>query len=188
MSDYWIDKPDQTIQKIVSATFPSYKGRKFRLSTNIPSRIDSYWSGGSRDSFVFYELNSGQVLDVHSNHPIFEAGRPRDLESLPAGVVLVKRSIFCGKDMGIVIYANINDLTPMIPAKVELSENEKIVLQHTKSLKSSYAGIKNYRFHEAHRKTKITIEEWDEAKQSLINRKLLNRAGAITASGRNAIR
>lgn len=187
MSTHHIEKPDATVRKIVNATFPSYKGRKFKLSTDIPSRLNSYWNGGSRDYFSFYELSTGKVLDVGSNHPFFEAGKPRDLEELPPGIVIVKHSIFCGKDMGITIYANASDLAPMIPPKAELTPHEKVVLKYTRSLKSSYAGIKNYRFHEAKRKTGIKLDEWEAAKAALIEKKLLNKRGAITAAGRNAI-
>jgi hypothetical protein len=186
MSTHWIDKPDETIRKIVNSTFPSYRGKKFKLSTDVPSRLDSYWDEGSRDYFSFYELSTSKVLDVGSNHPFFEAGKPRDLESLPPGVVIVKHSIFCGKDMGITIYANAGDLAPLLPEKLELTPHEKTVLEYTRTYKSSYAGISNYRFHEAHRSTGIKSDEWEAAKEQLIEKKLLNKAGAITPAGRNA--
>jgi len=132
-------------------------------------------------------LSTGKVLDVDSNHPFFEAGKPRDLEELPPGIVIVKHSIFCGKDTGITIYANANDLTPMLPEKTELTPHEKTVLEYTKSYKPSYAGIKNFRWHEANRDTKISLNEWETAKTKLIERKLLNKRGAITPAGRNAL-
>lgn len=184
---HWIDKPDETIRKIISATFPEYKGKKIKISADVPSRLDSYWSGGSRDFYGFYELSTSKTYDVDSNHPFFEANRPRSLENLPPGIVLVKHSIFCGKDMGITIYANKEDLVPMIPEKVELTPHEKIVLEYTYGYKSSYAGIKNYRWHEANSRHGILLSEWEDAKASLIEKKLLNKAGAITPAGRNAI-
>ena len=46
--------------------------------------------------------------------------------------------------------------------------------------------INNYRFHEANRETGIDSGSWASAKAALIGRKLLNRAGAITVSGKNA--
>jgi len=187
MATHHIDKPDEMIRKIVSAAFPSYTGRKFKLSTDVPKNLTSYWSGGSRDYYCFYELSTGKVLDVESNHPFFEANRPRHLEQLPPGVVLVKHSISMGKDMGITIYANTGDLAPMLPEKAEITEDERVVLSYTRSYKSSYAGIKNYRFHEAEQHTGITLERWEKAKTSLITRKLLNKAGAITPAGRNAL-
>jgi len=187
MTTHYIDKPDETIQRIVRATFPSYKGKKFKLSTDVPSRLDSYWEGGSKSSFAFYELATGKQFSVATNHPFFEKNNPRDLEALPPGVVLVKHSIFQGKDMGITIYTNPEQLTPLLPPKQEITENERIVLYYTRSLKPCYAGLSNYRFHEAHRQKGISSEDWESAKQSLINKKLLNKAGAITPAGRNAL-
>ena len=187
MATHHIAKPDETIRKIVLATFPQYKGRTFKLCTNIPSHLTSYWSGGSKDYYCFYELSTGKALEIVSNHPLFEKDRPRDLELLPAGLVLVKNSISMGKDMGITIYVNGADLAPMLPEKAELAEDERTVLSYTRSYKSSYAGIKNYRFVEACNRTGITEERWENAKTSLIARKLLNKRGAITASGKNAL-
>lgn len=187
MATHHIDKPDEMIRRIVSATFPDYGGRKFKLCTDIPKRLSSYWSGGSRDYYCFYELATGKVADVASNHPFFEADRPSYLKQLPSGFLIVKHSISMGKDMGITIYANAGDLTPMLPEKAEVSEDERIVLSYTRAYKSSYAGIKNYRFHEARRHTGITEGRWGTAKNSLISKKLLNKRGAITPSGRNAL-
>jgi hypothetical protein len=109
------------------------------------------------------------------------------LFELPLGIIIVKHSIFMGKDSGITIFANESDLANMLPPKVELSKDEKTVLKYTASYKSSYAGIKNYRWHEANRDLGISLEEWEEAKEKLIEKKMLNKRGAITVSGRNAV-
>ena len=187
MSTFHIDKPDPFLKRIVAATFPRYKGRKFKLSTRIPTSLDSYWYGGSKCSYAFYCLDTGKTFDVHINHPAFEANQPRDLEELPRRIIIVEHSYFCGRDMGITIYANQADLAPLLPEQTELTEDERIVLKYTRSLKPSYNGISNYRFHEAQRSTGITAERWEAAKASLIGIKCLNKAGAITAKGRNAI-
>lgn len=176
-------KPDETIKKIVKAAFPDYNGKKFQLSTSVPTRLDSYWDGGSRNYYVFVELATMKSISLPSNHPLFEPNNPRDLKILPNGIVIVQHTFFCGKDMGITIYANQDQLVPLLPEAQELSRDEKIVLYFTKSYKSSYAGISNYRFHLA--KKYITQENWEIAKQSLISKKLLNKAGAVTPEGRN---
>ena len=183
---YYIDKPDTSIKKIVTIAYPNYNGKKIAISDFIPSNLNSYWDGGSRDYFVFYHLDENKAIPVHSNHPYFEATQPRLLGQLPDRVLLVQHTIFCGKDLGITIYANKTDLQPMLPNNVSVSSNESIVLEYTASLKSSYAGIKNYRYHKAHRQTKINLEQWESAKNQLIIKKLLNKAGAITPAGRNA--
>jgi hypothetical protein len=187
MSTFHIDKPDTFLKKIVAETFPSYTGRKFKLSTDIPSRLDSYWSGGSKDSFAFFCLATGKSAGVRTNHPFFEAGQPSDLDELPNGLILVQHTCFRGRDLGITVYANQADLAQMLPESTELTEDERIVLVYTRSLKSSYNGIKNHRFHSARGEIGITAERWEAAKASLIGIKCLNKAGAITVKGRNAI-
>lgn len=183
---YHVDKPDDTMQQILKSTFPSYHGKKFKLSSCVPSRLDSYWDGGSKDSFCFYHLDQQKAFDIHSNHPAFEPTKPRDLEKLPDRVVLVKHTIFCGKDLGITFYANQNDLVKMLPKKSDVSENEKIVLKYTAHLKNSYGGETNIRFKEASRDTGISQQDWFDCQKSLIDKKLLRKNGSITPNGRNS--
>ena len=187
MSTHHIDKPDAFLMKMIKTCYPSYNGRKFKIDTDTPSQLRSYWAAGSKDNFIFYELATGKIAPVHSNHPFFEADQPTRLKKLPVGFVIVKHSIFCGKDMGITVYGNIENINPLLPAKEELTTDEDAVLYFTRSLKSSYAGIKNYRHHEAQREMGITIERWEIAKTELIKKKLLNKRGAITPAGRNAV-
>lgn len=173
-----ISKLDDFIKKIINTTFPEYKGKKIKISTNIPKRLNTEWSCGSKEYYAFYELATGKQFVINNT---------MNLDLLPSGVILVEHSIFCGKDMGITIYANSEQLAPLLPQNQEISENERIVLYYTRNLKSSYNGIKNFRFHEAHCEKGISQQDWDNAKQSLIEKKLLNRAGAITPNGRNVL-
>ncbi len=187
MTEYYIDKPDSFFMRIVNATFPSYNGKKFKISTAVPHRLDSYWSGGSRDYFAFYCLPTTNIATVESNHPTFESDKPCKLDELPRGMLLVKHCYFCGKDMGITVYANKEDLTGMLPKSTPVTDNERIVLSYTSKYKSTYGGVKNLRFVEANRSTGVTEEDWNNAKASLIASKHLQKNGAITPKGRNAI-
>jgi hypothetical protein len=178
----YIEKPDSSILAIVGAAFPEYKGKKFELCTDIPSSLHSYWEGGSRDRFVFVQLSTMKAIQLQENHPIFQHERPRDIQALPPGIVIVMHSIFRGKDMGITIYSNAGDLNPMLPAPTtELSDDEKRVLYFTRSRKSSYGGIPNFR----QRESGLSPAAWEAAKQSCIAKGLLLKSGAITAYGRN---
>jgi hypothetical protein len=107
-----------------------------------------------------------------------------DVKLVP-GLVCVEHSIFCGKDTGITIHVHAENAPKYLPAPVDLTEDEKTVIGYTKSCKSSYAGIPNFRFHEATRRTKITLDRWEAAKASCIVKGLLNKAGALTIDGRN---
>jgi hypothetical protein len=187
INTYWVDKPDAFLKEIIARTFSGYTGKKIQISNAIPSELRSYWDGGSKTSYCFYNLSTRESQWVETNHPFFEADKPCHLEELPKGFVIVSHSFFCGKDMGITIYVNEEDMTKMIEAPEEVSLDEEIVLEATSSLKSSYGGVKNLRFVEANRYTGISEEEWNVAKMSLIQKKFLNKAGAITPKGRNAI-
>ena len=101
-----ISYADPRIKEIINACFPDYRGRKVRVTNYIPSRLDSWWDGGSRDYFVFYQPQTRKVFHVHSNHPIFEPNQPKTVnpEAIPEDVLLVKHTIFCGRDIGITIH------------------------------------------------------------------------------------
>lgn len=170
--------PDYTMSMV--AKLVGYKGRKFRVSTSIPSVLNSYWDGGSRDYWHFYHLDKGVVADVESNHPVFEAANPRNLERLPERVLLVKHTIFCGKDLGLTFYVNEEDMAKMITDKpVDLSELEKRVLKLTR-----YRG--DYRAQEM-RRYGVSVATYDETKGRLVGKGLLTKGGAVTNAGRNVL-
>jgi len=184
---YYISKPDPFIKRVVKECYPSYTGKKFKLSSQIPSRLESYWSGGSRTFYCFYELKTGKSYDIGSNHPFFEKNKPRCIEKLPEGIIIVSHSYYRGKDMGITIYANKSDLTPLIPENPIINEHEKIVLKYTSKYKNTYGGRKHIRFKEAARDYGILREEWVSAQKSLIEKKLLRKNKSITPKGRNTL-
>ena len=182
-----IDRND--VPRNLMNAFPGYNGRMFKIRPSESVRLTGlYWDGGSRDEYKAVNLNTGETSGVEHDHtlpPQFGGPSRTPKVEIPEGVVIVKHSIFCGKDMGLTFYVNPVNVTKMLPAPMEISEHEKIVLTYTKSLKSSYSGIKNYRFHEASRAEGITLDEWNTAKESCIQKKLLNKRGAITIKGRN---
>lgn len=65
-----------------------------------------------------------------------------------------------------------------------ITRNMYIVLVATRQYKSFYAGKKQYRFYQANCATGITIEEWTAAKNQCIDKKLLNKRGALTNKGK----
>ncbi len=182
---YYSDAPE--IQEIANLAFPDYSGKKFRVDIfQSPMNLSSYWSGGSRNYFVIVNMANKRAEPIPENGGIFQMNAFR-MSNLPENFAVVQRSFFSGKDAGITIYVNESNITKMLPSTEEVSWAEKVVLCATRSYKSSYAGIKDYRFREALQETGITREEWEKAKENLIQNGLLNKAGAITDKGRNAI-
>lgn len=176
------------IVAMLQKTFPSYSGNKIQIKLfKGPMGLNSYWDSGSRDYYVILEMATGKLLEIGSNHPTFEPGKLNHIDGLLPGFLVAKHTIFCGKDMGVTFFLNSENLTPLLPEKKELTPGEKIVLYATRHLKSSYGGIKNFRFHEANKATDISIAYWDHSKATLIDKGMLNKSGAITIEGRNAI-
>ncbi len=181
-------EPDVFIRLMVSRAFPNYNGNKFKLAvSDSPLNCASYWDGGSRSFFVFANLATGEVSNSCPVQSAFD--RPiagLDAVSLPDGFACLEHTISCGKDSGITIHIHSANAGKFLPAQVELTRFENIVLAYTRCLKSSYAGQSNYRFREANRETGISVYDWETSKANLITRGFLNKQGALTISGKNA--
>jgi hypothetical protein len=181
---------DATIRRIVKAGFPGYKGRTVQVRvTEGPLDLRSYWDGGSRTTFAFVRLDTLKTAQMPPQSAFDAPIGGADAFKLVPGVVVVEHRISCGRDAGICINAHPADANhaALSAPKVDLTRAQRIVLVATRSYKSSYAGRKEYRFHEARQQTRITRAEWDTAKGACIASKLLNKRGAITDAGRNAV-
>lgn len=169
----------------------NYSGRTFKAEVCESATLtDTYWSGGTRSTYRMIELATGKATEPNGIAAPHHFGGTLEGKTVPVspGFVLVEHVIFCGKDHGLRFYVNPADTAKLLPAPTsELSDDEKTVLAATAGLKSSYGGIPNFRFHEASRSTGITLERWDAAKASCISKGFLNKAGAITTQGRNAV-
>lgn len=165
-----------------------YAGRRFQIESATSVNVSgNYWDGGSRNYWGAVELATGREAQLQTANPLAGQGRPFET-AVPVGVVVWEHTIFCGKDLGVTFYVHPDNLARLLPnatEQAELTEDEHMVLDFTAQLKSSYNGINNYRFYEAHIKTGITKVRWEAAKQALIERRLLDKRGAITVEGRN---
>ena len=176
---------DEPIVKRIAATV-RYTGRKFQAFPVEEVKLsDTEWSGGSRTTYAAVRLSDGAVM------PLTQAGQFMSAEGrkiiMTPGIAIVGHVMFMGKDHGLYIYVHPQDIAPMLESHKELSWEHKVVLTATISLKSSYAGISNYRYIEAHRTTGITKDEWEKAKSELTSLGLLDARGAITVKGKNSI-
>jgi hypothetical protein len=106
-----VSRTTPIIRRIVDATFPDYRGRKIKVRQWTGARqLDNYWSGGSRSYYVAIRVNDGAVSDFGTDNPFLASAH--DKVDLPEGVILVERSIFCGKESGLTIWTH----APAAPA------------------------------------------------------------------------
>lgn len=86
-----------------------YKGRKFRAyvvdKMTIPMTA-GLWEGGSQDTFSVYMGSQVRVTPFDQNAAPFDAQRKDTSIRLEFGTVVVRRSFFCGKDIGFTYYVN----------------------------------------------------------------------------------
>jgi hypothetical protein len=185
----------------------AYRGNKFRVevteSVHIPSHA-GLWDGGSRNTFRGVRLVDGAEVPLSDNMSApWDAKRQDFTAKLAPGIAVVEHSTFCGKDMGLRIYVHPSDAAPMLPAPIELTAVERLVLDYTATHKASYMGkdrfamaLDDFRRDRDYGHCSSPIRAavsrldrpmWDAAKASLIARGMLNKAGAITTMGRNAI-
>lgn len=188
MNTIHLESNDPTATEIAKAAFPSYAGRKFKVTIVKPDHtfnLTSGWDGGSRDLYAFVRLTDMKGVQV-SNYVGLVGNNfnrsGRDFQ-LAEGFALVEHSTFMGKDVGLTIYLTEENATKMIPAPVELTRDEKVVLAAVRSLKSSYGGVKNYRQTESG----LSASVWATNVEILKGKGLLNKMGAITPAGKNAI-
>lgn len=198
-----LERLDDKTAAIVRAAYPGYHGRKFKIEvSDDPIDVRSYWDGGSRDYFVFVDLKSMRAAAMPAQSAFDPKIAGAESVKLPADFACVQHSIFCGKDSGITIMIGSANAAPLLPAPAEkLTEVQITVLQYTAGRKSSYAGrdrcdmarddmVSAHRFN-ASKPMPASPDafraSWNIAKESLISAGYLNKAGAITAAGKNAI-
>ena len=94
---------------VVNATFPNYKGRKFRIQpAEAVGFYDLNWSGGTRNQYRACAIDGSPIdskYNLNSPAPWNNPFEGKRIE-LPMDVVIVEHSMFCGKDVGLRIYVN----------------------------------------------------------------------------------
>lgn len=106
------------VRDILKATFPEYRGRKFKVEfTPTVTFHDTNWGGGSKNTYVAITSYGRGVARLRVPAPWLNTieGETKDL---PPDVLIVMHTIFCGKDLGITIYAHPSHLPKWLPAEV----------------------------------------------------------------------
>lgn len=179
--------PDQ----VPSSLRQSYTGKMFkaRICDTVTIPADAgLWDGGSRDTYTVIRMADGATIPAarHNAAP-WDSNRQNRVVTLEPGICVVEHTMFCGKDMGLTFHIRADDVASMLPPPAdELTREQKIVLTATACYKASYGGRNRFQMVTDGDRVTITQNQWDTAKQSLIELKMLNKAGAITVTGRNA--
>jgi hypothetical protein len=178
-----------------------YAGRKFQAvigeTMHIPATA-GMWEGGSRETYHGLRLADGADVSLSDGDAAWAGKQADRTMTLEPGIVVIRSSVFQGRDMGLTIFMHPATAAPLLPAPIDdITEVEQLVLNYTAHRKSSYGGKDRYEMMVDDRapwrswsdkagQPVPTREEWNAAKVTLAERGLLNKAGAITPAGRNA--
>jgi len=169
----------------VARLLPSYNGREAKIRPDLeegkPFQFQgNYWSGGSRNDYFIVEVVSGKRIALPGINPLAQLDGSA---IIPRGFVVVEKSVFCGKHMPPTIHAHPKDITHALPAPKEITEEEARCLCATASLKNSYGGETGIR----QKQSGLSLEVWNETKETCIGKGWMKKNGAITREGRNAV-
>lgn len=182
-------KPSE-IRPIIDATFPEYRGPKASVriqATAEYSAADLCWQDGSKTEVKALRNINGELVVADLNTiPMTSAASFYGV--IPPDFMLVEHVIFCGKDLGIrcVVSPDSVFLPKLLPAPVELTDDEVLVLSAHAQLKS---GV--YRAAAVGRVAGHDEQQFKVLVETLARRGLLsvNKLGAsqITLDGKNAL-
>ena len=178
-------RSDPTVDELIRAAFPAWTGQ--RVEAHITDKVHFFgtnWDEGNRRTYVIVRLADRATYRIEEAPFMRRSELHEKTYELPEGFVVAVRVE--GRYECIEIISSAANITPLLPAPESLTEDEEIVLVAICSLKSSSSATPNLRFVEAKRYTGITAERYEAARASLIAKKLLNKAGAVTPEGRNA--
>jgi hypothetical protein len=185
METVYLRRSDPTVDELIRTAFPGLKCQSVEaIVTDSVHFYGTNWDEGNRRDYVIVRLADRKTFRI-DEAPFMERSELHEKTyALPSGFVVIVHVI--GRYEHVEIHTAAENVTRRLPAPTELTEDEEIVLVATRSLKNTYGGETNIRFRRAREHTGIDLHRWETAKATLIARKLLNRAGAITVEGRNA--
>ena len=93
------------VKKVLEATFPNYRGRTYEITfQNKITFHDTNWGGGTKNEYRLVR-SDGKTAGLPVSAPWANPVEGKTVE-IPEDVLVVCNTVFCGKKLGITIYAN----------------------------------------------------------------------------------
>lgn len=115
MSAMTIKARKAQVWDVVKRAFPEYRGRTFNIefATSVTFH-DLNWGGGTKSEYVAVAAN-GKTLSVGAGYAPWANPVEGKTVQIPQNVLIIKRSIFCGHNMGIRIYSHPANMPRWLP-------------------------------------------------------------------------
>ena len=173
------------VKEIVNVLWPDWNKREASIQPVEQVTISHmYWDSGYCQYYGVVDLATmtGQILPL--DNPLRHiTNHTQDMQ--PGKVVLMRT--YSGMREYMTIYCHPSNMPVNIAGPTEqLTQEELAVLYYTRSRKPCYAGISNYRYYAyCSDGGKMSDQQWANAKEALIGKKLLTKAGALSTLGKN---
>lgn len=171
---------DELISTVVKVAFPDYAGRKIGVKYGVKEVcVDSYWDSGRRSYFCAVNLATLETKHAPTLNPMRDKLYTKT--AIPQGFVIVEHAYY-GMNQAVYIHTPIE--APMLPEGKAFNRAWYDVLNVTRSYKSSYANIKDYRAHELKRMG-YNAAQVEAIRVELIAASLMTKNKAISNEGKN---
>lgn len=111
------------VAKLVDATFPEYKGRKFRIVASTTVCLQELnWSGGTKSQYraASFEGDYLGSADKFSLLAPWANKAEGVVVPIPHGTVVVEHTIFTGRDLGLRIWVHPSDMPRFVKSAEEM--------------------------------------------------------------------
>lgn len=108
----------EDVARLVNATFPDYRGRRFALrAVTTVTLHDLNWSGGTRNQYRSCTLAGGAIGGSERYNQMAPWENPAEGAALPLppGFAVVRAGQFQGRATGLVIHVHPSDLAALLP-------------------------------------------------------------------------
>jgi hypothetical protein len=111
-------RKDETIAKLVKATFPDYRRPKLQIkAVESVTLQDLNWSGGTRSTYKAVTIDGQPLGTSEAYSREFWSAKEGATVPIPVGAVVVRAGTFCGKPSLMTIYVNPADMPKYLPVE-----------------------------------------------------------------------
>lgn len=97
------------LKALAKKAFPGYKGRTFRVETRGSIFLTPYWDGPTKSDYVAFNRTTGEFAPYKKSNIFRDGFANTGAHDIPASMIIIEKSFFCGKDCGIVIHLSKHD-------------------------------------------------------------------------------
>ncbi len=101
---------------LTDCAFSTRKREIILIVDDSVSVYNTFWDGGSKNTYKAVQLETGKTAELITGSSPWNAVSEGKTIGLVPGVAIVKQSVFCGKDMCLMVYIHPDNAVSLLPA------------------------------------------------------------------------